>query len=173
MPGWTSVSDTTDPQWGAVSDTDTVLGSGMATYNKFSSFAEALSNQSHDLFGTAGSDADVCKIYFSATEPSATLAQKSDLAEISAGNGYTSGGLAATNVGTRSETTTTVVGSAVSFQASGGVGPFRYLVLYNSSTADNLLIGWWDLGESITMGANEVFTFQPDSATTGALFTLI
>lgn len=102
-------------------------------------------------------------MYLSNTTPNAaTHAVKTDLAEISAGNGYTAGGNA-TTVGiteTGGTATVTATDPAV-WTASGGViGPFRYVVLYNdtpTSPADPL-IAWWDYGPAVTLQIGETFT---------------
>ena len=63
----------------------------MATYNKFQSFVEAVAEKQHNL------GSDTLKVYLSNTTPNAsTMTVKADLAEISAGNGYTAGGNTAT-----------------------------------------------------------------------------
>lgn len=144
----------------------------MASFNKFNIFVEDFANKVHDLFGTQGAGADVCKVLLTNTAPVATNSVKADLTEISAGNGYSAGGTIATNVGTRSTATLTVAGTDVVFTASGGtIGPFRYAVLYNdtpTSPADPL-IGWWDYGSAITLNDTETFTVDFGSNT---LFTL-
>lgn len=134
----------------------------MASFNKYNQFVEDLANKVHDLMGTAGSGADTCKVMLSNTAPNAsTHAVRADATEISGGNGYTSGGAAATNVGSRSSGTFTLAGTDIVFTASSGtIGPFRYAILYNdtpSSPADPL-IGWWDYGSSITLNDAETFT---------------
>lgn len=134
----------------------------MATFNKYNQFVEDLTQKVHDLFGTAGSGADTCKVMLSNTAPNAaTHAVRADATEITGGNGYVSGGASATNVGTRSTATVTVAGTDIVFTASGGtIGPFRYAILYNdtpTSPADPL-IGWWDYGSSITLASGETFT---------------
>jgi hypothetical protein len=134
----------------------------MAAFNKYNQFVEDFANKVHDLLGTAGSGADTCKVMLSNTAPNATThAVRADSTEIGAGNGYSSGGSSATNVGTRSTTTLTVAGTDIVFTASGGtIGPFRYAILYNdtpTSPADPL-IGWWDYGSSITLNDTETFT---------------
>lgn len=144
----------------------------MAAYNKYQQFVEDLSNKVHDLIGTAGSGADTLKVCLTNTAPNAaTHAVRADITEISGGNGYTSGGASVANVGSESSGTVTVVGTDVTFTASGGsIGPFRYAVLYNdtpTSPADPL-IAWWDYGSSITLADGESFTVDFGSS----LFTL-
>lgn len=133
----------------------------MASFVKYEQFAEDLAQKVHDLFGTAGSGADTLKVMLSNTAPNVgTHAVRADASEISGGNGYTSGGASAQNVGTRSGGTVTVVGTDIVFTASGAVGPFRYAILYNdtpTSPADPL-IGYWDYGSSITLANGETFT---------------
>lgn len=138
----------------------------MATYNKFQDFTEQLIGGIHDF------DAHTFKVYLTNNAPSASAdAVIADLAEISAGNGYTAGGTA-TSI-TTSETTGTakVVGTDVVFTASGGsIGPFQYAVLYNDTSASNNLIAWWDYGSAVTLAAGETFTVDFDAS--NGIFTL-
>jgi hypothetical protein len=52
--------------------------------------------------------------------------------------------------------------------ASGSVGPFRYVVLYNDTSTSDSLMGYYDYGASITMANTETFTVDFDG-TNGAL----
>jgi hypothetical protein len=54
--------------------------------------------------------------------------------------------------------------------ASGAVGPYRYVYLYNSSstTRTNALMGYYDYGSSISLANGETFTVDFDNVT-GAL----
>lgn len=140
----------------------------MAAFNKFHSFVEHLAEKVHNL------GADTLKIYLSNDTPSASAdAVKADLAEISAANGYPSGGTAITVTGSsQSSGTYSLTQSAdVVFTASGGsFGPFRYAVLYNdtpTSPADPL-IGWWDYGSSVSANDGETFTVDM----TGTILTI-
>jgi hypothetical protein len=117
-----------------------------------------LGNKVHDLVGTN----DTLKVALTNTAPNAaTHAVLADITQISAGNGYTSGGADTQNDGSESSGTLTVTGTDVVWTASGGtIGAFRYVVLYNdtpTSPADPL-IGWWDYGSSITLQDGETFT---------------
>ena len=55
--------------------------------------------------------------------------------------------------------TLTLVLVDLTLTATGAVGPFQYVVLYNdtpTSPADPL-IGWWDYGSAVTMANTETF----------------
>lgn len=138
----------------------------MAAFNKYEVFTENLAKKVHDLNG------DTLKVMLSNTAPNTSTNQvRADATEIGAGNGYTSGGSAATNSVSRAGGTTSVVGVDIVFTASGGsIGPFRYAILYNdtpTSPADPL-IGYWDYGSSITLNSGETFTVDFGSS----MFTL-
>lgn len=136
----------------------------MATFNKFESFVEAVAEKVHNL------GSDTLKVLLTNSAPVATNTVKANLTEISAGNGYTAGGTAAT-ISSSSQTSGTykLVLADVVFTASGGsIGPFRYAVLYNDTATNDELIGWWDYGSSITLASGETFTVDFDG-TTGVL----
>jgi hypothetical protein len=130
----------------------------MASFVKFQHFATDLAAGVHAA--ALNADTDTLKIYLSNTAPDvAADAVKADMAEISTGNGYT-GPVDVQNAATTSTGTITVAGTDVVITASGAVGPFRYVVLYNdtpSSPADPL-IGYWDYGSSISLASGETFT---------------
>lgn len=134
----------------------------MATYNKYQNFVEDLIEGVHDF------DAHTFKVMLSNSAPNAsTHTVRADSSEISGGNGYTSGGTATTITTSETSGTAKVVGTDVTFTASGGsIGPFRYAILYNdtpSSPADPL-IAWWDYGSSITLADTETFTVDFDAS---------
>jgi hypothetical protein len=136
----------------------------MASFNKFNAFVEAVTEKAHNL------GSDTLKVMLSNTAPAAGNSVKADITEISAGNGYTAGGTAA-SITSSSQTggTYKLVLADVVFTASGGsIGPFRYVVLYNDTATNDELIGWWDYGSSITLLTGETFTVDFD-ATNGVL----
>ena len=52
--------------------------------------------------------------------------------------------------------------------ATGAVGPFRYIAIYNDTATNKELIGWYDYGSSITMASGDTFTIDFDG-TNGVL----
>jgi 5-deoxy-D-glucuronate isomerase len=139
----------------------------MAAFFKFQDFSEQLIRGIHDF------DAHTFKVYLSNTAPSASLdAVKADLAEITAGNGYTAGGNATTITVAEVTGTTTVSGTEVVFTATGAVGPFQYAALYNDTSTSKNLVGAWDYGSAISLATGETFTVRFSNATPGAILTL-
>lgn len=126
----------------------------MATYNKFQGFVGYLG------LGAVNLNTDTLKVYLTNATPSAADDDvKTDLAEITPANGYPSGGSDVTNTYSEAAGTGTLGATDVVWTASGGsFGPFRYVVLYDDTHANDILIGWWDYGSSITVNAGETFT---------------
>ena len=88
-------------------------------------------------------------------------------------NGYTTGGETVTNLQITNSTGSTAKvdqssAAPVVFTAtSGGIGPFRYLILYNTA-GTKPLVAYYDYGSSITLNDTETFTATFD-AVNGAL----
>jgi hypothetical protein len=117
----------------------------MATFNKFYSFVEALSEKVHNL------GADQLTIALTNTAPTAaTNTVLADITQIT----YTN--LSSRNVTTSSSSQTSgtyklVLADLVLTSTGGTTGPFRYAVLYNSTAAGGPLLQYYDYGSSITM----------------------
>lgn len=126
----------------------------MATQTKFECYSENLAEKVHNL------DTDVIKVMLTNTAPNAaTHTVKTDITEISAGNGYTAGGVDCQWATSRSGGTTSVTGTDVVITASGGsIGPFRYAVFYNATAGTTPLISYVDYGSSITLADGESLT---------------
>lgn len=135
----------------------------MASYNKFNATVNDLATGVHNLHSNA------LKVMLTNTLPVAANAVKTDITEISAGNGYSAGGgAAALSSDGQSAGLYTLKLVNVTFTATGAIGPFRYAVLYNSTAASGNLIGWWDYGSAVTMANGDTFTVSFD-ATNGVL----
>ena len=135
----------------------------MATFSKFNSFVEALAEKVHNL------GSDTLKVMLTNSAPSAANTVKANITEISAGNGYTAGGTQA-DISSSSQTSGTykLVLADVVFTASGAVGPFRYVVLYNDTATNDELIAYADYGSSVSLANGETFTVDFD-AVNGAI----
>jgi hypothetical protein len=131
----------------------------MATFNKFNCFTEDLAEKVHNL------GSDTLKVMLTNTAPVATNTVKANITEIGAGNGYTAGGTTAAQTSSaQASGVYTLKLADVVFTASGGsIGPFRYVVLYNDSSASDSLIGWYDYGSAVTLGSGETMTVDFDS----------
>ena len=132
----------------------------MATFNKFNAFVENIAEGVHNF------QSHTLKVMLTNSAPAAGNSVRTDITEISAGNGYTAGGATVTT-SSSSQTSGTyrLVCADVVFTASGAVGPFRYAVLYNdtpTSPADPL-VGWWDYGSALTLQNGETFTVDFDN----------
>jgi hypothetical protein len=137
----------------------------MATFNFFNCFKEDLPEKVHNL------GSDTLKMMLTNSAPVATNTVPSDIAEISAGFGYTAGGLTLT-VSSSSQTSGTYrlkLSNPTGWTAAGGsIGPFRYWVIYNDTATK--LIGWADYGSSITALNTE--QILPTFDATNGLFSL-
>ena len=124
----------------------------MATFNKFNAFVEALAEKKHDL------GADTIKVALCNMAPVATNSVLADLTTVSVAN---LSPLTPTRTSS-SQTggTYSLVLQDLTMTASGTVGPFRYVVLYNDTAANDDLICWYDYGSEITLNAGETFTLD-------------
>lgn len=126
----------------------------MAVFNKFNSFVEAVAEKKHDL------GADQLVVALTNTAPTASNTQLTDITEIT----YTN--LSSRNITTSSSAQTSgtykLVLTDLVLTASGSVGPFRYAVIYNDTSTNDLLIGYYDYGSSITLANGETLTIDFD-----------
>lgn len=143
----------------------------MATYNKFQDFSEQLVRGVHDW------DAHTFKIALTNTAPAVTDTTWNTTSHPApaAANGYTAGGTATTISISETTGTTTVQGTQVVFTATaGGIGPFRYAILYNDTATSpaDAAIAFWDYASSVTLADTETFTVKFNNTTPGTIFTL-
>ena len=130
----------------------------MATFNKFQPFVEDLANGVHNL-GTG-----VLTVALTNTLPTATMGQLSEITEIAYTN--LSSRVITTTSSTQTGGTYSLVLQDLVLTASGAVGPFRYVVIYNDSAVTDELIGWYDYGSSISLANGETFTIDFTEAQT-------
>lgn len=135
----------------------------MATFTKLNGFVEHLAEKVHNL----GSDQLVIALSNTAPGSEGTPPTGSTAACVLANVTQ----ISYTNLSSRNVTTTSssqtggtydLVLQDLVLTASGPVGPFRYVYLYNdtpTSPADPL-IGYWDYGSSISLASGETFTID-------------
>lgn len=138
----------------------------MATFNKFQSFVEDVAEKVHNL------GSDQMKIALTNTVPVNTNTVYANLTSPLATTNLSGATPFNVTTSTSAQTSGTykLVLTDLVLTATGAVGPFRYVVLYNdtpTSPADPL-IGWWDYGSSISLANTETFTVDFD-ATNGVL----
>lgn len=125
-------------------------------FNKFNCFVADRNNGVHNLASNA------LKIMLTNVAPVATNTVRANLTEITAGGGYPAGG-AAVPVTSSAQTAGVyrlLADDIVITPSGAGFGPFRYVVLYNDTPANDPLIGWWDRGTSISVAPPDVFTLD-------------
>lgn len=133
----------------------------MATYNKFNDYVEQLSKAVHNW------STHTFKAALTNTAPVATNTVFADITEISAGNGYSAGGMTLDSV-TLSEASGTAkvtIADEVLTASGGSIGPFRYLPIYNDTATSpaDALVAWYDYGSSITLASGESLTVDFDA----------
>jgi len=141
----------------------------VATFTKYNSFIDELSKGGHNF-----STPPTLKLALTNTAPNAasdTVWNTTVAPAPAAAAGYPAGGNTLTGV---VGTTTTgvfklVIADTVFTATAGGIGPFRYVILYNTS-ASNKVIGYYDNASSITLADTDTFTTDFDA--TNGVFTI-
>ena len=140
----------------------------MAAFNKFNLTVQYFLNG-----GNLNLSSDTCKFLLTNTAPVATNSTYSSISanELANGNGYTTGGVALTSPSSTNASGVQTVSGTIpnpTWTATGSMGPFRYVVYYDSTASGQPLLGWWDNGSPVTLSASQTFTL---TLATG-LFTL-
>lgn len=135
----------------------------MATFTKFNSFSEAIAEKVHNL----GSDTLMVALTNSA--PTSSNTQLTNITEIS----YTNCSSRTITTSSSSQTSGTykLILADLTLTASGTVGPFRYVVIYNNTATNKELIAYFDYGSSVTLASGDTFLIDFDG--TNGLLTIV
>lgn len=126
----------------------------MASFNKIQGWVGYLGLAAINL------NTDTLKMYLSNATPSASADDvKTDLAEITNQNGYTAP-VDIQNTYSESAGTGTLAAVDVVITATGAVGPFQYVPIYDDTHASDVLMGWYDYGSALTLANGETFTLD-------------
>ena len=125
----------------------------MATFNKYQTFVYHLCSGVHDFSTHTVQVAVTADTPIAATD--SVYADASSLGDV---NGYASGGYTVAVSLTVVGGSAAIVGTDVTFTATGSVGPFRYAFIYNDTATNGELIGYWDYGSEVTLNTGETFT---------------
>lgn len=132
----------------------------MASFNKINAFSENIAEKVHNL------GSDVLKVALTNSAPVATNTVLANITEISYTN--CSARTLTASASSQSSGTYKLVITDLVLSATGTVGPFRYVVIYNDTATNDELIGWYDYGSSITLASGDTLTLDFD-ATNGLL----
>jgi len=132
----------------------------MASFQKFNSFVEALAEKTHNL------GSDTLKVALTNSAPVATNTVLANITEVSYAN--LSSRTLTVSSSAQSSGTYKLVLADLTLTATGAVGPFRYIVIYNDTASNDELIGWYDYGSSVTLANGDTFVLDFDG-TNGVL----
>ncbi len=127
----------------------------MATYTKFNTFVADISNKVHNL------GSDQLKVALTNILPVNTNTVLANITEITYTN-LSTRNLAVTSSVQSSGTYKLVVTDLVLTSTGGTIGPFRYIVIYNSTASGGPLIAWYDYGSALTLQDTDTLTLDFD-----------
>lgn len=132
----------------------------MATFTKINSFVENLAEKKIDLSGAG------LTVALTNTPHTATWDELADLTQIS----YTNLSSRVLTVSSSAQTSGTykLVLADLVLTASGAVGPFRYIYIYDDNSTGDKLIAYYDYGSAVTLANGDTFTLNFDG-TNGVL----
>lgn len=129
----------------------------MATYTKIDSFIENLAEGLINLGGTG------LTVALTNTAHTAAWDELADLTQIS----YTNLSSRVLTVGSSTQTSGTykLVVNDLTLTASGAVGPFQYVYIYDDASTGDKLIAYYTLTSAVTMANGETILLDFDGST--------
>lgn len=128
----------------------------MATFTKFQPFVEGIAEKKFNL------GSDTLTVALTNTAPNATDSTLSQITQIS----YTNCSSRAITITSSTQTSGTykLILQDLTLTASGTVGPFRYVVIYDDTATNDELIAYYDYGSSVTLNNGDSFAIDFDAS---------
>lgn len=128
----------------------------MATFTKINSFVELLAEKTFNL------GSDTLTVALTNTAHTASWTKLSDLTQISYTN--LSSRVITTTSSSQTDGTYKLVLADLVLTASGAVGPFQYIYIYDDTATNDELIGYLDYGSAVTLTSGQSFTIDFDAS---------
>lgn len=136
----------------------------MATFNKVHSYVADIRHKVHNLAS------DQLAVALTDTAPTTALTNYAGITFPLASTNLS--GATPFNITTTSSTQTAgaykLVLADLVLTATGAFGPFRYIVIYNTTAASQQVLGWVDVGSEVSLTTGQTFTIDFDQ-TAGAI----
>ena len=128
----------------------------MADFVKINSFVENLAEQGIDLSGAG------LTIALTNTAHEAAWDELADLTEVA----YTNLSARVITVSTSAQTAGTykLVCADLTLTASGAVGPFQYIYIYDDDSTGDKLVCYYDYGSAVTLANGDTFKIDFDGS---------
>jgi hypothetical protein len=128
----------------------------LANFVKINSFVENLAEKKIDLSGAE------LTVALTNTAHTATWDELADLTQVS----YTNLSSRVITVTSSAQTSGTykLVLEDLTLTASGAVGPFRYIYIYDDGSTGDKLICYYDYGSEVTMASGDTFKLDFDGS---------
>ena len=132
----------------------------MAAFNKVYAFVESLAEKVFNL------GSDQLKVALTNTAPTTATTTYASLTSPLATTNLSGGTPFNVTTSTSAQTTGTykLVCVDLVLTATGAVGPFQYVALYDDTATNKDVIGWYDYGSSISLASGETFTVDFDGS---------
>ena len=129
-------------------------------FTKINSFVENVAEKAIDLSGNG------ITVALTNTAHTSTWDELADLTQVS----YTNCSSRVCTVSSSAQTDGTykLVLADLVLTATGAVGPFQYIYLYDDNSTGDKLIGYYDYGSAVTLASGDTFTLNFDG-TSGVL----
>ena len=124
----------------------------MATYTKFQQFVEDLAHGVHNF------DSDTIKVALSNASNAPSASAHVKLADITTVSTANLGSVTLTKSSSGQTTGTyKYIPNDLTMTASGAVGPFQYVIIYNDDSTSDSLICYFDYSSEVTLASGDTF----------------